>query len=61
MERHGETKTRIWRQVSLMDKRRKVEDMYCKNQVKAGVCVMWGNTRCLIVVLRRNTMRKPEG
>ena len=40
-----------------MDKRRKEEDMDCKTQAMAGVCVFWGNTRCLVVVLRQNTTR----
>ena len=40
-----------------MDKRRKEEDRDCKKQALAGWCVFWGNMRCLVVVLRRNTKR----
>ena len=40
-----------------MDKRRKEEDMDCKTQAMAGLCVFWVNTKCLVVVLRQNTTR----
>ena len=47
----------IWRRVSLKDRRRKQEEMDCKKQAMAGVCVYWVKTRYLVVVRIQKTTR----